>query len=76
MDTSSTWLGEDGHGGLRLDDVIADEHADGHQQPRLGAGGHRGPDELARGHKAHVDPAQEQDQAQIGVDRPAPIRSS
>ena len=61
--------GEDGHGGLRLDDVIADEHADGDQQPFLRPGGHRGPDELARGHKAHVDPAQEQNQPQIGVDQ-------
>ena len=67
LDTSLHLLGEDGHGGLRLDDVVADEHPDRDQQPAPGAAGDGGADELAGGHKAHVDAAQKENQAQICI---------
>ena len=60
-------LGEHGHGGLGLDDVKADEHADGDQQPGGALLGDCGPQQGTGWHKAHVHAAQEQHQTEISI---------
>ena len=47
-------LVEDVHGGLRCDDEVADDHADGNEQPAAPQGGKPLPDRPADGHKADV----------------------
>ena len=52
---------------MRLDNEPAHQHAGGHQQPVEGQGGDLPSQVRARREKAHVDPREEEGQANVGI---------
>lgn len=62
---------EDVDGGLGGDDEIAHNHSHGNKQPLVNARRHHGSQEVAYGHKAHVDARKKQHKSEVSVKKAA-----